>query len=68
VGTQNDLQYAVFPGSQRLAIKDRDHLAIFDTGRHRIFGVAQAQSTDQTLTFRSQNGLVRLGDLPKVRA
>jgi hypothetical protein len=66
VGTQNDLQYAVFPGSQRLAIKDGDHLAIFDTGDHRIFGVAQAQSTDQTLTFRGQNGLVRLSDLPKV--
>jgi hypothetical protein len=67
VGQQNDLQYAVFPGTQRLAIKEGDHLAIFDTGRHRIFGVAQAQSTDQTLTFRSQNGLIRLSDLPKVR-
>jgi hypothetical protein len=66
VGTQNNLQYAVFPGTQRLAIKDGDHLAIFDTGRHRIFGVAQAQSTDQTLTFRSQIGLVRLRDLPKL--
>jgi hypothetical protein len=66
VGTQNNLQYAVFPGTQRLAIKDGDHLAVFDTGRHRIFGVAQAQSTDQTLTFRSQIGLVRLRDLPKL--
>src|SRR3982074_2538871 len=67
VGSQNDLQYAVFPGTQRLAIRDGDHLAIFDTGDHRIFGVAQAQSTDQTLTFRSQGGLVRLSDLLKVR-
>jgi hypothetical protein len=66
-GTQNDLEYAVFPGTQRLAIKDGDHLAIYDTRDHRIFGVAQAQSTDQTLTFRSQNGPVRLRDLPKVR-
>jgi hypothetical protein len=67
VGSQNDLQYAVFPGTQRLAIKDGDHLDIYDTRDHRIFGVAQAQSTDQTLTFRSQGGLVRLSDLLKVR-
>jgi len=25
-------------------------------GKHRIFGVAQAQSVDQTLTFTSQDG------------
>jgi hypothetical protein len=67
VGSQNALQYAVFPGTQRLAIKDGDHLDIYDTRDHRIFGVAQAQSTEQTLTFRSQDGLVRLSDLPKVR-
>jgi len=28
--------------------------------------VAQAQSADQTLTFTSQDGLVRVKDLPKV--
>ncbi len=67
VGSQNDLQYAVFPCTQRLAIKDGDHLDIYDTGNHRIFGVGQAQSTDQTLTFRSQDGLVRVSDLPKVQ-
>src|SRR4030081_2437619 len=65
VGAQNDLQYAVFPGTRRLAIKDGDHVEIFDTGNHRIFGVAQAQSSDQTLTFTSQDGLVRVNDLPK---
>ena len=67
VGSQNDLEYAVFPGTQRLAIRDGDHLDIYDTLDHRIFGVSQAQSTDQTLTFRSQDGLVRLTDLRKVR-
>jgi hypothetical protein len=65
VGAQNDLRYAVFP--RRLAIKDGDHVEIYDTGNHRIFGVAQAQSADQTLTFTSQDGLVRVKDLPKVR-
>jgi hypothetical protein len=67
VGAQNDLQYAVFPGTRRLAIKDGDYVEIYDTGNYRIFGVAQAQSADQTLTFSSQNGLVRVKDLPKVR-
>ena len=32
----------------------------------RVFGVAQAQSADRTLTFTSQDGLVRIADLPKV--
>jgi hypothetical protein len=67
VGAQNDLQYAVFPDTRRLAIKDGGHIDIFDTGNHRIFGVAQAQSKDQTLTFTGQDGLVRVSDLPKVR-
>jgi hypothetical protein len=66
VGAQNDLRYAVFPG--RLVIKDRGHVEIYDTGDHRISGVAQAQSADQTLTFASQNGLVRVMDLPRMRA
>jgi hypothetical protein len=49
-----------------LAIKDGCHIDIYDTGDHRIFGVAQSQSTDQTLTFTSQTGLVGVADLPKV--
>ncbi len=66
VGAQNDLQYAVFPGTRRLAINDGEQIEIYDTGKHRIFGVAQAQSVDQTLTFTSQDGLVRVKDLRKV--
>jgi hypothetical protein len=66
VGAQNDLRYAVFPVARRLAIKDGRHIDIYDTGDHQIFGVAQSQSTDQTLTFTSQTGLVRIADLPKV--
>jgi hypothetical protein len=67
VGAQNDLRYAVFPGARRLAVNDNSRIEIYDTGNHRIFGVAQAQSTDQTLTFTSQDGLVRVRDLLKVR-
>jgi len=65
VGVQNDMHYAVFP--RRLVIKDGANIEIYDTGNHRIVGVAQAQSLDQTLTFTSQDGLVRVSDLPKVR-
>lgn len=65
VGAQNDLRYAVFP--RRLVIDDDGYVEVYDTGNHLIFGVAQAQSGDQTLTFTSQNGLVRVSDLPKVR-
>ena len=39
---------------------------IYDTATHRIFGIAQVQSSGQTLTFSSQEGLVRLSDLAKV--
>jgi hypothetical protein len=65
VGAQNNLRYAVFP--RRLVIDDGGHVEVYDSGNHRIFGVVQAQSGDQTLTFTSQDGLVRVSDLPKVR-
>jgi hypothetical protein len=57
VGSQNDLRYAVFPEASRLAIDDQGTISIYDTGR---------QSSDRTLTFTSQDGLVRVADLPKV--
>ena len=66
VGAQNHLRYAVFPEARRLVIDDRGAVSIYDTGDHRIFGVAQAQSSDRTLSFTSQDGLVRVADLPKV--
>jgi hypothetical protein len=66
VGAQNDLRYAVFPDSRRLVIDDRGAVTVYDTGSHRIFAVAQAQSSDRTISFKSQDGLVRVADLPKV--
>jgi hypothetical protein len=66
VGAQNDLRYAVFPDARRLVIDDHGSITVHDTGSHQIFGVAQAQSSDQTLSFTSQDGLVRVKDLPKV--
>src|ERR1700733_11398173 len=66
VGAQNDLRYAVFPEARRLVIDDGGVLSVYNTGNHRIYGVAQAQSRDRTLSFTSQDGLVRVADLPRV--
>lgn len=65
-GSQNDLHYAVFPAMQRLAIEQFGQISVYDTGQHQIGGVSQQQGGDQSLTFTSQFGLVRLYDLPLV--
>ena len=36
---------------------------VYDTGEHRISGFSQQQGGDQSLTFTSQYGLVRVADL-----
>jgi hypothetical protein len=66
VGAQNTLRYAVFPETRRLAIQDGRKVNVYDTGDHRIFGVAQAQSHDQTLSFMGQTGVVRVSELPEI--
>ena len=66
VGAQNELRYAVFPDTHRLVIDDRGAISVYNSGDHRIFGVAQAQSSDRTLSFTSQDGLVKVADLTKV--
>jgi len=65
-GAQNDMRYAVFPGTRRLAVAQGGRMTIYDTGDHVIAGASQAQSGEQTLTFASQHGPVRLADLAVV--
>ena len=65
-GAQNDMRYAVFPDRQRLAVSRGGKVTVYDTGEHRIGGVSQQQSGDQSLTFTSQLGPVQLADLPVV--
>ena len=67
-GAQNNLNYACFPVSRRLAIRQGGRVSVYDTGDHRINGFSQQQSGDQSLTFTSQHGLVRVADLPLVTA
>jgi hypothetical protein len=66
VGGQNDLRYAIFPETRRLIINDRGTISTYDTGDHQIFGVSQAQSSERTLSFTSQSGLVKVTELIKV--
>ncbi|SEF02305.1 hypothetical protein SAMN05519104_7846 [Rhizobiales bacterium GAS188] len=65
-GTQNDLRYAFFPGPRRLAIQQGGRVRLYDAGEHRLSGFSQQQGGDQSLTFTSQFGLVRVADLPLV--
>ncbi len=65
-GAQNNLHYAYFPEMHRLAIRHDGQVSVYDTGEHRITGFSQQQSGDQSLTFTSQFGLVRVADLPLV--
>jgi hypothetical protein len=62
-GSQNDIRYACFPASRRLAVKIGDRVRIYDTGDHEIGGISQQQSGDSSLTFVSQRGLVRVSEL-----
>ena len=66
-GAQNRMRYAWFPDTARLAIDAGDgKVRVFDTADHRIGGFSQQQSGDQSLSFTSQYGLVKLADLREV--
>jgi len=65
-GSQNDLRYAVFPGTRRLAVERAGQLAIYDTLDHMISGVQQQQSGYATdPTFSSQRGTFTVSSLPR---
>lgn len=65
-GAQNSLRYAFFPASHRLAIDTDGQIAVYDTKDHRITGFSQQQSGDQSITFTSQHGPVRIAELEPV--
>jgi hypothetical protein len=66
-GSQNDLRYAYFPDSQRLAVSRGGKVTVYDSGNHKISGVSQQQGGDRgDVTFSSQDGEVALSDLKVV--
>jgi hypothetical protein len=65
-GSQNDMHYAFFPSSKRLAVEESGRTSYFDTGDHRISGISQQQGDSRRICFQSQNGPVSLHDLKRV--
>jgi hypothetical protein len=65
-GAQNNLRYACFPERRRLALDVGGRVSLYDTGNHSITGFSQQQAGDQSLTFTSQRGVVRLDSLPLI--
>jgi len=66
-GAQNDLRYAFFPATHRLAINIGGRVTVYDTKDHQIGGFSQQQGGDQSLSFTSQYGLVNLSSLDVVQ-
>jgi hypothetical protein len=60
------MRYACFPDRRRLAIDVAGQISVYDTGDHWISGFSQQQGGDQSLTFNSQYGIVRVDSLPLV--
>lgn len=63
-GSQNNIRYAVFPQTRRLAIDYNGAVTIYDTLNHNIGGVSQQQGGDTSLTFSSQYGTILVNSLP----
>ena len=62
-GSQNDMHYAVFPETRRLAVEQNGTVTVYDTADHRLSGVSQRQGGEQKLQFASDAGDVDIRDL-----
>jgi hypothetical protein len=65
-GAQNNVRYAYFAQSRRLAIEVNGTVTVYDTLDHQIGGFSQQQSLGGSLSFASQHGLVDVASLPVV--
>lgn len=65
-GAQNNVRYAVFPSTRRLALDINGNVSVYDTLDHQIGGVSQQQGGDASLSFTSQYGLVQVVNLPLI--
>lgn len=65
-GGQNNVRYAVFPGSCRLAVESNGQVTVYDTLNNSIGGVSQQQGSNDSLTFSSQFGTFGVSSLPVV--
>jgi hypothetical protein len=62
-GAQNDMRYAYFPDSRRLAIQMGGRVRLYDTGDLQIGGVSQQQGGGYSLTFSTSHGPIGLEQL-----
>lgn len=65
-GSQNNVRYAYFAASRRLAVKTGDEVWVHDTLNHQIGGFSQQQGMGSSIIFSSQFGPINLGALPVV--
>jgi hypothetical protein len=65
-GSQNQMRYAVFPGTRRLAVERQGEVTVYDTGKHQIGGVSQQQGASSSVVFSSQLGSFPADSLPVV--
>jgi hypothetical protein len=66
VGAQNQVRYAYFNQTHRLAVELNGHVTVYDTQDHQIGGVSQQQGRGGSLTLTSQHGTVSVSTLPVV--
>lgn len=64
VGSQNNMRYAYFANSHRLAVTTGGQPWVYDTLNHQIGGFSQQQGGGTSITFTSQMGTVDLSSLP----
>ncbi|QDU28673.1 hypothetical protein ETAA8_37760 [Anatilimnocola aggregata] len=65
-GGQNNVRYAYFSNSRRLAVDINGQVTVYDTLDNNIGGVSQQQSGDGSLTFTSQYGTINVSSLPVI--
>jgi hypothetical protein len=66
LGAQNEVRYAYFPVTRRLAIDINGKVTVYDTQDHQISGFSQQQPGSGSLSFSSQLGGVDVSRLPVV--
>jgi hypothetical protein len=66
-GGQNDLAYAYFSSSQRLALKLAGNITVYDTTGYTVTGVSQQQQAGRYIVvFSSPQGVIPVAALPVV--
>lgn len=66
-GSQDGMRYACFPDARRVVVEQAGVVTIYDSGEHRIGGVAQQQGATRELSFSSQLGTIQASELPVAR-